>query len=94
MGLSTGHSGFLEWLLVGDHTSFYETIRWDGWQDDGELLEPAQGFALYPFVWAKEHDPATASRKVVPLAEVMALNTSTAQQLGPDLQLPWPGGEA
>ena len=94
VGLGTGHSGFLEWLLTGDHTSFYDTILWQGWQADAERLKPAQGFALYPFVWTKEYNPATASRTVVPLTEVMAINASMAAQLGPDLPLPWPGGEA
>ena len=89
VGLGAGHGALTEWLLTGDHTDFYADLRWDGWQDGAAALGIAQGISVYPFVWSQEFHTQKLFRKAVPLSEIIDLNRTTAEQMGPELPLPW-----
>jgi hypothetical protein len=83
-----GHTDFVHWVLDGDHALFYDGYRWDGWESDTEALAPDQAWSFYPFMWTREFDPQTASRRAVPLREVLAANADLSRQL-PNAHLPF-----
>ena len=49
-------------------------MRWNEWEKDCENVSIDDGILLYPFLWAKECDVEAASKKVVPLNEIISIN--------------------
>ncbi|RKS10096.1 uncharacterized protein DUF2625 [Nocardiopsis sp. Huas11] len=88
--LGTGYSGWLLWLLEQDPLAeFYRDLRWPGWREETAGLGPAQGIAVYPFLWSAEAqaDLAATTRSPVPLRELTDLGRESCAPLG----LPDPG---
>jgi hypothetical protein len=85
-----GQGDFLSWLCNGDLDGFYQDYRWPGWVQETEELPLDKGFIFYPPPFAEEFDLATASRAVVPVAEIVAFYADLASQLGGTTPLPWP----
>jgi hypothetical protein len=48
IGTEMGHSEWVHWTLAGDLASFYESLRWPGWEDESATLAPDQGFEIEP----------------------------------------------
>ncbi|MFJ1757733.1 DUF2625 family protein [Kitasatospora sp. NPDC088134] len=82
--LEIGHSGWIAWLLSGGSTTFYQGLRWPGWETEAAGLTPSQGIATYPFLWSEEAraDLAATSRRAVPMHEVLGLAADFARQAG------------
>jgi hypothetical protein len=87
--LEISHSQWLNWLLSGGTTKFYEALRWPGWEQECQGLAITQGIAVYPFLWSNEAraDLSATSRRPVPIAELTTLATEFTSQAG----LPSPG---
>ncbi|MEU1205335.1 DUF2625 family protein [Nocardia sp. NPDC005825] len=77
-----GHSAFVDWVLSGGMDGFYADLRWDGWRDEVENLQPDQGLSVYPPLWSAQGraDIAATSRRSCPLLELTALHLDTAAQ--------------
>lgn len=65
---------FIAWAAQGNLNDFYEAMRWDEWRNDCKKLEFNTCYLIYPFLWAKECDINTASKKIVLLDELISLN--------------------
>ena len=77
-----GHSAFVAWALSEELASFYASLRWPGWEAEIEPLDPGHGLALWPPPFTEEgRDPATVSRRAVPLTELHGLYADLARQL-------------
>lgn len=63
------YSGFIAWLAEGDLDLFYETFRWEGWEEEAEKLAPDQVFAYYPPLWTKEGSGSASSKTPVSILE-------------------------
>lgn len=72
--MKISYAEYISWLINGDIDSFYESFRWSNWQEDVVDLEFGQGILVYPFFWAKECEIETASKKKVPIEELVKLN--------------------
>jgi len=71
--LEVGHGAFVDWALTGDVASFYEHLRWPGWEAEVAPLPPDTGLSLYPPPFSAEgKDVAAVSRRPVPMAELVA----------------------
>lgn len=82
-GLEVGHGEFVHAMVSGATEQFYDGLRWPGWEDDCAGLAPHEGFALYPPPFSQEGaDPAAASRRRVPIAELFDFYDDAARQLG------------
>lgn len=69
------YSEFIAWACQGNLSEFYGNVRWTRWERDAESIDGFnKGFSIYPFLWAKECDIETASKKAVPLAELVGMN--------------------
>ncbi|MBR5713150.1 MAG: DUF2625 family protein [Lachnospiraceae bacterium] len=69
------YSEFLAWVAQGDIDGFCRTLRWSGWEADVEGVDSFNcGVLFYPYLWAKECNIETASRKIVPLRELIGIN--------------------
>lgn len=81
--LEVGHADFVTRMLAGATVSFYESLRWPGWQDDLADLRPEQGLSLYPYPFTAEgKDVGSASKQAVPMAELLGMYNDVAAQLG------------
>ena len=82
--MDMGHSAWVGWLLSGRLEKFYEGLRWQGWREEATALTATQGINVFPPLWSKEGraDVAAASRRAVPMREVLGLAIDTARQMG------------
>lgn len=82
LGLEIGFSGFLEAMCSGADREFYEEVRWPGWEAEVIMLGLDEGIAVYPFLFTRESKPvANASRRPVPMAELVNMHVELATQL-------------
>lgn len=68
------YSEFVIWLASGRLNQFYETMRWNGWQDEVDRLSPDRAIHFYPPLWTEEGSVDTSSKKAMPIAEFWSLN--------------------
>jgi hypothetical protein len=80
-GLDLGHSDWLHWALTGDVRTFYESMRWDGWEGEVAALAPDRMILAYPFLWADGPPIAERSRKDVPIEEMWTMQLDLRRQL-------------
>ena len=80
MEFQTGR--FLTWCLHGDTELFYSDYRWAGWRKDVSELRCDEGFAFYPFLFAKADGIGSRARRKVPMAELIGLEFDFLRQLG------------
>jgi hypothetical protein len=81
-GLGLGHSQFVEQMLTGATTSFYDDLRWPGWESEVEALTLDKGLSLWPPPFSAEgQDPGTVRRAAVPQAELIDFYGEMARQL-------------
>lgn len=72
--LGLGYTDFLCWVLSERLDTFYQGLRWTGWEADLQQLAVDQCFSFYPFLWTKEGSVESSSRKAIPVAEQFSLN--------------------
>ena len=72
--LERGYSDWLHWALVGDLDTYYETMRWPGYESEVAELSGDQGVLIYPPLWANEEELEKRARKPVPIRELWQLN--------------------
>ena len=53
-GMEMGHAAWVHWALTGDLSSFYESLRWPGWEEESGPLAPDVGLTLYPLLFSRE----------------------------------------
>ena len=82
--MQIGYSAFVHWAFEGDLGSFYETMRWPGWENEIEQLGGDQALSLVPPSWTREgKDLSKVSRRAVCARDVWDLQQEIARQLGP-----------
>jgi len=80
------YSGLVQFAARGDLASYYEKLRWPGWEHEVRPLSGDQGIYVYPFLCAREGGPISArSRAVVPMLELWRLDLLLQHKLA---QLP------
>lgn len=80
--LGVGHGGFVEAALDGRLSDRFASLRWSGWQVEVERLRPDQGLSLYPPPFTVEgRDVGAASRRAVPIAELVAFYDDAARRV-------------
>lgn len=85
MDCETGYTDWLRGILGDGFADFYTELRWPGWEEELAKLEPTQGISIYPPPWSEEgSEIAKATRKPVPLTELVGLLLETAARLGSD----------
>ncbi len=80
--LEMKYSEFIVWLAQGDLPGYYSSMRWTDWRKKAELVSFGEGVLIYPYLWAKECNIETASKKVVPLGEILEMNVAFSKKLG------------
>jgi hypothetical protein len=51
MPAGAGHSLLVQLLLADSIATFYQDLRWPGWQAEAAALAEGQGIAVYPFLF-------------------------------------------
>lgn len=81
-GLGGGHPDFVTAAIAGGLSEAFASLRWPGWEDEVTALGPDQGLALYPPPFTRQgQDLAAASRRAVPLIELLEFYDEAARQL-------------
>ena len=71
--LGAGYSQFACMVPGSGLVSFYQDLRWPGWQDEVTALGEDQGISVYPFLFTAESRPLSqASRRPVPFTELLS----------------------
>lgn len=82
LDMGMGYSGFLQWAFDGSLATFYENLRWPGWESEVEVVPADRGLLLYPFPWSQEgRDKALVKRSSVPASELLRIYLDTRRQL-------------
>jgi hypothetical protein len=48
-----GHAAWVHWTLAGEIGTFYESLRWPGWEEETASLPPDTGLSLDPPPFAR-----------------------------------------
>ncbi|MEW2331205.1 DUF2625 family protein [Micromonospora chersina] len=81
--LGLGYGDWLEAMLAGAMTQFYEGLRWPGWEAEVAGVALDQGISALPPPWTREgKDLSAVSRKPISLAELASVHQDAARQLG------------
>jgi len=73
--LEMGYSQFLLFCFETDMDEFYPNLRWMGWQEEVEKLNPDYTYSFVPFLWSREgKDINMVSRRAVPIEDAYSLN--------------------
>lgn len=81
--LEQGYADWLHAVLAGSLPQFYETLRWQGWQGEVSALALDQGIHTWPPPWTVEgKDLSLASRKAIPMAQLVSFHHDMARQFG------------
>jgi hypothetical protein len=76
------YSEFLVFCFSERTAKFYETMFWNGWENDLKNIRGDQCFSFYPFLWTKEgKDINNVSRKIVAVQEIWGLSQDMKRQL-------------
>lgn len=54
LDLEQGYAEWLNAILTGSLTRFYDTLRWPGWETEAETLGLDEGFSVWPPPFTKE----------------------------------------
>ncbi len=68
------YAEFIIWLASGRLSQFYETMRWNGWQEYISTLSPDHAIHFYPPLWTQEGSADQSSKKAVSVAEFWNMN--------------------
>lgn len=79
--LGMKYADFIAWAVQGNINEFYESMRWCTWKNDCKKIHSDFGCLIYPFLWAKECDINTATKKSVSFDELMKLNFDYSKKL-------------
>lgn len=82
--LEMGYTDFIKWSLTGNLSKFYESFRWNGWEEEVCLLSGDAEVLIYPFLWAEGQELNNRSRKIVPINELWKINQDNRHKLGID----------
>ena len=79
--LGIKYSEFISWVLGEKVSDFYKTMRWSSWEKDSKAIDFNESILIYPFLWSKEIEIETASKKKVTTSELFMLNQDYAVKL-------------
>ena len=85
--LQCGYSQFLEWTTsAGALEEFYESLRWEGWQDEVAAVSGDQAISVYPYLFTAGPRIVERSRRPIPVDQQLEFMYFMRNQLA--------GGEA
>jgi len=78
-----GHTDFVTWTFEGDLGTFYENVRWPGWENEIAALTGDQSVSVVPPMWTEgEALPiANRDRRAVPAKELWSLQQALASAI-------------
>lgn len=80
--LGQGYADWLDVVLHGSLTRFYDNLRWPGWEAEVAAIGLDHGIHTWPPPWSAEgKDLSMVSRKPIPIGELIAYYQDTATQL-------------
>jgi hypothetical protein len=81
-GTEMSHSAWVHWTLTGDLESYYESLRWPGWEAEVAALPPDTGLTLSPPPFTDEgRAVADAKRGPTPAAELWDVQQTYVREL-------------
>ena len=79
--LQMSFSQFLVWVASENLTSFYQSLRWQGWQEEVREMSGDKGLSIYPFLWVEGPPVAERSKKAVPIQELWGVQMEMREQM-------------
>lgn len=72
--LEMKYTDFINWAIKWDTNKFYESFRWNWWEDEIHQVGINKGLSVYPFLWTENMGIKDRSRKLVPIDEIWSLS--------------------
>ena len=72
--LNMQYNEFIAWCFKGNVDEFYASMRWKNWKEDVKDVGMNNAILIYPFLWAKECDIESATKKEVAIDEIIEMN--------------------
>lgn len=82
--LEIAYYEFLSFFLGDKSKQFYRAFKWSSFDEDVKSIRYDQGILIYPYLWSKECNVETASKKAVPMIELIQLNVEYRKKFGID----------
>ena len=79
--LKISYADFVIWLSTQNINEYYEPFTWSDSDDYIKNVKPNEGIIMYPFLWSKECNVNTASKRVIPFNELLTMNHELFQSL-------------
>ncbi len=77
-----GHTDFVSWTFEGDLATFYESMRWPGWEEEVAKVAGDAALSIVPPLWADgDVSIAERDRRAVPAKELWSLQQDFADAL-------------
>ena len=75
------YAEFIPWVFTPKFEEYHMSFMWKDMEEMLETLSADQGVLIYPFLWSKECNLMTATKKAVPMEELIALNADYEKKL-------------
>jgi len=75
-----GYSDFLVWTFNGNLAKYYETERWENWQEDLKRVRGDEGFIFTPPLCQGNSPAGERNREIVPLATIYELHIARSNK--------------
>lgn len=75
------YAQFLPWVLTPKFEEYHMSFMWNNMEEMLQTLSGDQGVLIYPFLWSKECNIVTATKKAVPFEELLAVNADYERKL-------------
>ena len=72
--LELRYDELVKWGLYGNTNEYYSSMRWQNWKEDVKNIAPNAAILVYPFLWTKECDLGTVSKRIVKIDEIIEMN--------------------
>ena len=72
--LGISYEGFVLWVSTRNTNEFYESFIWEDFDTFVKNVKIDEGIIMYPFLWAKECDVNTSSKRILPYDELLETN--------------------
>lgn len=79
--LEMNYAEFIAWTAQGNTDEFYDSMRWETWKEDCKHADFDEACLIYPFLWSKECDLSTATKRIVPFKELEGINFEHAKKI-------------
>jgi hypothetical protein len=79
--LEINYAEFISWICGEELDEFYKSFLWKDFSTFAKKVNSEQAILIYPFLWSNQYDKQTATRKIVPIKELIEINAEYQKKI-------------